>query len=67
MKTARFAQLVSAAGQPEVHQLWVPAARDPEFQRALKAHRVLTVHQENVWVAASVVRNTRGSSAGVSA
>lgn len=48
MKTVRFAELVAKAGAPEAHQMWVPPAKDAAFQRALKAHRVLTVHQENV-------------------
>lgn len=48
MKTVRFAELVAKAGEPESYQLWVPAAMDPVFRRAVKDHRVLTVHQENV-------------------
>lgn len=48
MKTVRFAELVATAGAPESYQLWMPPAKDPVFQRAVKAHRVLTVHQENV-------------------
>jgi hypothetical protein len=48
MKTVRFAELVAKAGEPESYQLWVPAAKDPVFRRAVKGYRVLTVHQENV-------------------
>lgn len=47
-KTARFADVVATGGAPEPHVLWGPAAQDAEFQRALKAHRVMTVHQNNV-------------------
>lgn len=48
MKTARFADVVARCGAPEPYQLWMPAAKDPVFQKAVKAQRVLTVHQENV-------------------
>lgn len=48
MKTARFAEIVKEAGAPETYLLWVPPEKDKVFQRALKEHRVMTVHQENV-------------------
>ena len=48
MKTARFSQLVDAAGKPEPYVLWVEPKQDKQFQSALKANRVLTVHQEHV-------------------
>ena len=46
MKTARFADVVKTGGPPETYLLWVPAADDKTFQRALKEHRIMTVHQE---------------------
>jgi hypothetical protein len=48
MKTARFASVVAQSGAPESYQLWMAPAKDKAFQSALKDHRVLTVHQENV-------------------
>ncbi len=39
----RFSQVVAAAGEPAPHAFWVPPEKDAEFQRALKAHRVMTV------------------------
>ena len=46
MKTARFAEVVEKSGKPETYLLWVPAPQDKAFQRALKDHRIMTVHQE---------------------
>lgn len=46
MKTVRFANVVEASGAPETYLLWTPAANDKVFQRALKEHRVMTLHQE---------------------
>jgi hypothetical protein len=46
MKTARFADVVKTGGAPETYLLWTPPAQDKAFQRALKEHRILTVHQE---------------------
>lgn len=46
MKTVRFSQVVARAGPPEVHVSWLPPAKDPVLKRALKEHRVMTVHQE---------------------
>lgn len=48
MKTVRFAQMVAACGRPEVHLLLVEPKLDPTLQRALKAGRVMTIHQANV-------------------
>lgn len=48
MKTARFTELVKKAGAPDSYLLWIPPKEDKVFQRAVKEHRVLTVHQENV-------------------
>lgn len=46
MKTARFAEVVKAGGAPEPYLLWVPAEKDRTFQRAIKEHRIMTIHQE---------------------
>lgn len=48
MKTIRFAELVRACGRPGLTVLWGGPEGNPDFQRALKAGRVLTVHQQNV-------------------
>lgn len=48
MKTARFTEVVKKAGAPETYLLWVPPKQDSAFQRAVKEHRILTIHQENV-------------------
>jgi hypothetical protein len=42
-KTVRFTQVVERSGKPQVHTLWLPPDKDPELQRAEKAHRVMTV------------------------
>ena len=46
--TARFSQIVETCGKPELHVLWGPPEADRDFQRAVKAGRVMTIHQENV-------------------
>src|SRR5436190_23939321 len=48
MKTARFTEVVQAAGKPEPYALWIDPKKDRTFQSALKQHRVLSVHQETV-------------------
>lgn len=48
MKTARFAEVVEKAGKPTSYALWQPPAKDSTFQKALKNHRVMTVHHETV-------------------
>jgi len=48
MKTARFAAVVEAAGKPDTHLLLVSPEKDKALQAAIKAHRVMTVHQELV-------------------
>ena len=48
MKMARFADVVARSGEPEVHLPWLPPKQDKTFQRAVKAQRVMTIHQENV-------------------
>lgn len=47
MKTVRFAQVVDHSGTPEPYTLWTAPEKDPEFQRAVKSDRVMSVHQEN--------------------
>jgi len=42
-KTVRFTRVVERSGQPEAHALWLPPDKDPEFKRALAAHRVMSV------------------------
>lgn len=48
MSTVRFSNIVERSGQPAPYTLWTDPKKDKEFQRALKAHRVMTVHQETV-------------------
>lgn len=48
MKSVRFTELVKSAGKPEAYTLWLDPKKDGTFQRALKQHRVLSVHQETV-------------------
>lgn len=42
-KSVRFTKVVEESGEPHVHTLWLPPDKDPELQRAQKAHRVLTI------------------------
>lgn len=44
-ETIRFAKIVEKAGEPEPYTLWQDPDKDKSFQSALKAHRVMTVHQ----------------------
>jgi len=48
MNTARFSKVVERSGKPVSYTLWTDPKNDAEFQRALKAQRVMTVHQETV-------------------
>ncbi len=43
MKTIRFTEVVEQCGRPHAHALWVAPDDDPEFLRARKADRVMTV------------------------
>jgi cytosine deaminase len=45
VKTARFRDVVSKCGRPEVATLWQDPKKDADFQKALKACRVMSVHQ----------------------
>jgi hypothetical protein len=42
-KTQRFADVVDAAGKPEVYTLWQKPARDRHLQSQIKNHRVMTI------------------------
>lgn len=46
--TVRFLKVVEAAGKPQAHTLWGGLDSDAEFQRAVKARRVMTIRQANV-------------------
>jgi hypothetical protein len=45
LKTLRFANLVESAGHPVPVTLWTEPENDPEFSKAVREHRVLTVIQ----------------------
>jgi hypothetical protein len=45
MDTVRFSKIVEAAGKPDVHVLWIDPAKDSVLQKAIKANRVMTIHQ----------------------
>lgn len=47
-KQVRFAKLVAEAGPPEVYTPWLDPAKDPEFQKALRQGRILTVDRVTV-------------------
>lgn len=50
-KTARFKSVVQKAGQPKIHLALLEPKKDKVLQRAIKAHRVMMVHQETVGTA----------------
>ena len=45
MGTIRFSKIVETAGKPIVHTLWIEPAKDSVLQNAIKANRVMTIHQ----------------------
>ena len=45
MKSARFAAVVERSGKPDVHLLLVAPEKDAPLQQAIKANRVMTLHQ----------------------
>jgi hypothetical protein len=47
-RTVRFDALVKTSGQPEEITLWAKPQEDPEFMRAVKQRRVMTIIQTNV-------------------
>lgn len=46
MRTARFSKIVEAAGRPVVWNAWSNPEKDPQFMRAAREHRVMSVGQE---------------------
>lgn len=46
MKTARFGQVIQAAGKPALHLALTKVEKDAALMRAAKENRVLSVHQE---------------------
>lgn len=44
-KTVRFADVVEAAGKPEVYTLWMKPAQDRHLQSMIKSNRVMTVQK----------------------
>ena len=44
-KTKRFADVVEAAGKPEVYTLWHKPAQDKHLQSEIKNHRVMTIQK----------------------
>lgn len=48
VKAVRFTEVVKAAGKPDVHLLLTEPALDRVLQKAVRAHRVMTVHQTAV-------------------
>jgi len=47
-KTKRFADVVEAAGKPDVHTLWQKPAQDRHLQSEIKNNRVMTVLKTEV-------------------
>jgi hypothetical protein len=43
MKTIRFSRVVERSGRPQLHTFWRPPEQDPEFKRAQRDHRVMTL------------------------
>jgi hypothetical protein len=46
MDTVRFSKIVEAAGKPDIHVLWIDPSKDSVLQKAIKANRVMTIHQQ---------------------
>ena len=47
VKTARFAQIVEKAGQPEVYTLWQKPRQDRHLQSQIKNNRVMTIQKSD--------------------
>ncbi len=45
MANVRFSKVVQSAGQPDIHLLWMDPTKDTVLKKAIKAHRVVTLHQ----------------------
>jgi hypothetical protein len=43
--TVRFSKIVETVGKPSVHVLWIDPEKDAILQKAIKANRVMTIHQ----------------------
>ena len=46
-KTKRFADIVAAAGKPEVYTLWQKPAQDRHLQSEIKNNRVMTIQKSD--------------------
>ncbi len=44
-KTKRFADVIEAAGKPEVYTLWQKPAQDRHLQSEIKNNRVMTIQK----------------------
>jgi hypothetical protein len=42
----RFSKVVEVAAKPVVHLLWMDPAKDTALRKAIKAARVMTIHQQ---------------------
>jgi len=47
VKTARFAQIVEKAGQPQVYTLWQKPGQDRHLQSQIKNNRVMTIQKSD--------------------
>jgi len=47
VKTARFAQIVETAGQPQVYTLWQKPGQDRHLQSQIKNNRVMTIQKSD--------------------
>ena len=45
IKTARFAEVVEKAGEPEVYTLWQKPRQDRHLQSEIKSNRVVTIQK----------------------
>jgi hypothetical protein len=48
MQTARFAAVVARSGRPLIHLVFAAPEKDATLQSAVRAERVMTIHQEHV-------------------
>src|SRR3954464_9305519 len=48
IKTVRFSQLVKECGKPKQVILWTAPEKDPEFSKAIREKRVMTIFRRNV-------------------
>jgi mannose-6-phosphate isomerase-like protein (cupin superfamily) len=45
MKKVHFSDVLNQAGEPDVHLLWIAPDKDKSLQKAIREHRVMTLHQ----------------------